>query len=156
MNLMGMQHDTLIKVSSIIKSCNFPSPGYLTLLMCRKESCFQFAWPGESALPHVIKKMAECMVITNHIFSKQLGGKINCRYLVSTVFLPTCASYINTTVNSVQCVLPSWGGIHMHIWDGYVIGKLSNIDTPLIDLASFNTSFQKCSKYSNGLVVFNK
>ena len=107
-------------------------------------------------LPHVIKKMAECMVITNHIFSKQLGGKINCRYLVSTVFLPTCASYINTTVNSVQCVLPSWGGIHMHIWDGYVIGKLSNIDTPLIDLASFNTSFQKCSKYSNGLVVFNK
>ena len=107
-------------------------------------------------LPQVINKMTECMVITNHIFSKQLGGKINCRYLVSTVFLPTCASYINTTVNSVQCVLPCWGGIHMHIWGGYVIGKLSNIDTPLIDLASFNTSFQKCSKYSNGLVVFNK
>ena len=105
-------------------------------------------------LPQVINKMTECMVITNHIFSKQLGGKINCRYLVSTVFLPACASYINTTVNSVQCVLPSW--IHMHIWGGYVIGKLSNIDTPLIDLASFNTSFQKCSKYSNGLVVFNK
>ena len=30
------------------------------------------------------------------------------------------------------------GGVHMHIWGGYVTGKLSNIDTPSIDLASFN------------------
>ena len=73
---------------------------------------------------------------------KIVGGKINCGYLVSTVFLPTCANCINATVNSVQCVLPSWGvgggGVHMHIWGGYVTGKLSNIDTPSIDLASFN------------------
>ena len=111
-------------------------------------------------LPHVIKKMAECMVITNHIFSKQLGGKINCRYLVSTVFLPTCAQVTSTPpliLSSAFCHLGGGGGgLHMHIWDGYVIGKLSNIDTLLIDLASFNTSCQKCSKYSNGLVVFNK
>ena len=35
--------------------------------------------------------------------------------------------------------LRGWGGgVHMHIWGGYVTGKLSNIDTPSIDLASFN------------------